>query len=217
MSGGVRHVFIAGATGYMGGRLAEELIRRGHSVSGLVRNRSEGKLPGACTAVPGNALDRAVLVRGLLAQLLSYSSWAWRIRVLPKPRQFREIDLRSCEESVAAAVTNRVEHFAYVSVAHPAPVMQAYIAVSGAVRRDDCAERVERDNFAAVVRPGAGTLLPLCTCAGILAGAAIPSTRESAERLGLVTWKQMVRARAASAKKPVEGVRIIEVPEIATN
>ena len=39
--GAARKVFIAGATGYMGSRLAAELVRRGHSVTGLVRSGAE--------------------------------------------------------------------------------------------------------------------------------------------------------------------------------
>ena len=45
----------------------------------------------------------------------------------------------------------------------------------------------------------------------------IPSTRESARRLGLVTLRQMVAALAAAVESPqagVSGVRIVEVPEI---
>src|SRR6266705_2314977 len=52
------NVFIAGVTGYLGSRLAEELIRGRHAVSGLVREGSENRLPQGCRPVPGNALDR---------------------------------------------------------------------------------------------------------------------------------------------------------------
>src|SRR5215475_6513834 len=65
MSGGARRVFIAGATGYMGTRLAEELKRRGLDVAGLVRPGSEQKLPAGCMAIPGNALDRATFIETL--------------------------------------------------------------------------------------------------------------------------------------------------------
>lgn len=39
------NVFIAGATGYIGSGLAEELLRRGHAVIGLVRLGLEKRLP----------------------------------------------------------------------------------------------------------------------------------------------------------------------------
>lgn len=40
----------------------------------------------------------------------------------------------------------------------------------------------------------------------------IPSTREGALRLGLVTTEQMLKARAAAS--PCTGVRVLGVPEI---
>ena len=46
-----------------------------------------------------------------------------------KAKQFREIDLVSVRESVAAATVARVKHFVYLSVAQPAPTMKEYIAV----------------------------------------------------------------------------------------
>jgi hypothetical protein len=42
----------------------------------------------------------------------------------------------------------------------------------------------------------------------------IPSTRESAQRLGLVTLQQMVGALVQSVENPANGVRILGVPEI---
>jgi len=125
MDGAMRRVFIAGAAGYVGGRLAGELARRGHSVSGLVRAGSERKLSANCAPVFGDALDASKFLEKIggadtFAQLVGVAH--------PSPtkaRQFREIDLRSCEQSVQAAVANAVQHFGYISVAHPAPVMRA--------------------------------------------------------------------------------------------
>lgn len=42
----------------------------------------------------------------------------------------------------------------------------------------------------------------------------IPSTRESAERLGLVTLQQMVAALVRSVENPAQGVRILGVADI---
>jgi hypothetical protein len=42
----------------------------------------------------------------------------------------------------------------------------------------------------------------------------VPAWRAGAERLGLVTHEQMIRALAAAVESPVQGVRIVEVPEI---
>jgi uncharacterized protein YbjT (DUF2867 family) len=66
-----------------------------------------------------------------------------------KARQFREIDLRSCEQSVQAAVANGVRHFVYSSVAHPAPVMRAYVEV-----RSQCEEMIRASGLnATILRP----------------------------------------------------------------
>jgi uncharacterized protein YbjT (DUF2867 family) len=215
MNGKMHRVFIAGATGYMGTRLAEELIRRGHSVSGLVRPGSERKLPARCAPVAGNALDRESFrdkIRGAetFVQLVGVAH--------PSPtkaKEFREIDLKSCEESVAVAVANRVEHFVYVSVAHPAPVMKAYIEA-----RTQCEEMIRRSGLnATILRPwyvlGPGHYWPYLLKPGYWVARRIPGMRENATRLGLVTWKQMVAALAASVEAPAGGVRVVEVPEIA--
>src|SRR5215471_6025395 len=118
-------VFITGAGGFMGSRLASELLRRGHTVRGLVRR---GPAPAGCEAVMGNALDSG--------------TWADRIQgcdtfvhlvgvAHPSPAkaaQFRSIDLAGARVAIAAARATGVAHFVYVSVAHPAPVMREYIA-----------------------------------------------------------------------------------------
>jgi hypothetical protein len=45
----------------------------------------------------------------------------------------------------------------------------------------------------------------------------IPATRESAQRLGLVTLEQMVGALVRSVESPAQGVRILGVREIREN
>jgi nucleoside-diphosphate-sugar epimerase len=42
----------------------------------------------------------------------------------------------------------------------------------------------------------------------------IPSTRESAQRLGLITLEQVVAALTYSIENPPEGMRTLSVPEI---
>jgi uncharacterized protein YbjT (DUF2867 family) len=217
MSGDVQRVFVAGATGYLGSRLAEELKRRGLEVSALVRPGSERKLPAGCMAVPGNALDRATFIDAMggahtFVQLVGVSH--------PSPakaKQFREIDLKSCAESVAAAVANGVEHFVYVSVAHPAPVMKAYIEV-----RTQCEELIRRSGMnATILRPwyvlGPGHYWPYLLKPGYWLARQIPGMREGATRLGLVTWRQMVAALAGAVEHPARGVRVVEVAEIAAS
>jgi uncharacterized protein YbjT (DUF2867 family) len=214
MSSAVRRVFIAGATGYLGTRLADQLVRRGHDVSGLVRAGSELKLPAKCMAVPGNALDAA----SFCDKLSGADTFVQLVGVAhPSPtkaKQFREIDLKSCEQSLAVAVANRVEHFVYVSVAHPAPAMRAYIEV-----RSACEEMIRASGLrATILRPwyvlGPGHYWPYLLKPGYWLARQIPSLRKGAIRLGLVTWKEMVAALTAAVEKPAQGIRVVEVPEI---
>jgi len=211
----VRQVFIAGATGYMGSRVAAELARRGHQVSGLTRAGSERKLPENCEVVVGDALNAATFGEKI-GDADTYVQLVGVAHPGPtKSRQFREIDLKSCKESLKAAVANRVQHFVYVSVAHPAPVMKAYIEV-----RMQCEELIGQSGLnTTILRPwyvlGPGHYWPYLLKPGYWLGRQIPSLRESATRLGLVTVKQMVAALVASVEAPAKGILIIEVPEIA--
>jgi uncharacterized protein YbjT (DUF2867 family) len=210
-----RQVFIAGATGYMGQRLASELARRGHVVSGLVRAGSEVKLPQSCTPVVGNALA-ATTFRDKIGDADTFVQLVGVAHPSPtKAKQFREIDLVSCEQSVAAAVANRAKHFVYVSVARPAPMMHAYIEV-----RSKCEDMIRAAGLnATILRPwyvlGPGHYWPYMLVPGYWLARQIPSMRESATRLGLVTLQQMLAAFVQAAETPATGIRIVEVPEIA--
>ena len=210
-----RQIFIAGATGYMGQRLAAELARRGHAVSGLVRSGSESKLPAGCAPVTGNALDAATF-RDKIGAADTFVQLVGVAHPSPaKAKQFREIDLVSCQQSVAAAVANNVKHFVYVGVAHPAPVMHAYIDV-----RSKCEDTIRAAGLnATILRPwyvlGPGHYWPYLLIPGYWLARQIPGMRESATRLGLVTLQQMLAALVQSVEKPANGIRIVEVPEIA--
>ena len=210
-----RRVFIAGATGYMGQRLAAELMSRGHIVSGLVRAGSERKLPAGCAPVIANALDAATF-RDKIGAADTFVQLIGVAHPSPaKAKQFREVDLVSCEQSVAAAVASKVKHFVYVSVAHPAPVMRAYIEV-----RSKCEDTIRASGLnATILRPwyvlGPGHYWPYMLKPGYWLARQIPSMRESATRLGLVTLAQMLAALVQSVETPATGIRIVEVPEIA--
>lgn len=208
------HVFIAGGTGYMGRRLIPALAERGHQVRALVREGSEGKLPPGCPLVMGNALDAAsyalrVPPADAFVQLVGYPK--------PNPRkaqQFRDVDLKSGLAGVAAARQAGVAHFVYVSVAHPAPIMQAYIQprleVEEAIRASGLNATILRPWY--VLGPDHRwpyLLLPAYWLMGL-----IPGKRETARRLGLVTLKQMINAIVWAVENPPAGVRIVEVPEI---
>src|SRR5437868_5698454 len=122
-----RQVFVTGGTGYVGRRLIQALLDRGHSVTALARAGSESKLPPGCTVVLGNALDggsygHRIANCDTFVQLVGVSH--------PSPakaRQFIDIDQKSAIEAIRVAKPAGVRHFIYVSVAHPAPMMHAYI------------------------------------------------------------------------------------------
>jgi uncharacterized protein YbjT (DUF2867 family) len=211
-----RNVFIAGATGYMGNRLAAELLRRGHMVSGLARRGSESRLPGACRPVIGDALDDSTF-GAAVGDVDCYVQLVGVAHPSPaKAQQFREIDEKSFDASLAASVANRVRHFVYVSVAHPAPAMHAYIEV-----RSRCEEKLRQSGLnATILRPwyvlGPGHYWPCVLKPLYWLARQIPSTREGAQRLGLVTLEQMIAALVSSIESPARGMRILGVPEIAT-
>src|SRR5687768_6498876 len=122
-------VFVTGATGYLGRALVPALLTRGHRVQALVRPGSESKLPAGTQCIAGDALD-AASYRDQIAPADTFVHLVGTPRPTPfKGRQFRAVDLKSIEAAVEAAVHARVQHFVYLSVAHPAPVMAAYIAV----------------------------------------------------------------------------------------
>lgn len=209
-----RPVFITGGTGYVGSRLIPLLLSRGHRVTALTRERSRHKLPVGCEGVIGNALDGASY-RHLLNGSDTFIQLAGVAHPSPaKAREFVEIDLRSGLEAVQAARAAAVSHFVYVSVAHPAPLMKAYIEA-----RSQC-ERALQDSGlnSTVLRPwyilGPGHRWPYLLLPFYKLAEAWPSTRASAMRLGLVTLPQMVKALAQSVDRPAQGMRILEVPEI---
>ncbi len=131
-----------------------------------------------------------------------------------KARQFREVDLVSIRESVAAAVEARVRHFVYVSVAHPAPIMRAYIEVRAE------GERLIREAglSATILRPwyilGPGHRWPLVLMPAYWLLERIESTRDSVQRLGLVTIDQMIGTLVAAVENPAEDVRVVGVADI---
>lgn len=210
----MRRVFVTGGTGYMGNALIPALMERGHEVRALVRQGSEGKLPPGCPLVMGNALDAAsyegrIPPADTLVQLVGQPK--------PNPRkaqQFRDVDLKSGLEAVAAARQAGIAHLVYISVAHPAPVMQVYIE-----------PRVEVENAirasglnATILRPwyvlGPGHRWPYLLLPAYAVMSLLPGKRDTARRLGLVTLKQMINALVAAVERPAEGVHVVEVPEI---
>jgi len=209
-----RCVFIAGGTGYMGQRLIARLIERGHEVRALVRAGSEKKLPSGCTAITGDALHEESYSNGI-APADTFVQLVGVAHPSPaKAAEFRRVDLPAGLGAIRAAKKAGIRHFVYVSVAHPAPMMHAYIAV-----RAECETALESAGLnATVLRPwyvlGPGHRWPYLLMPVYKIAEWVPATRDGARRLGLVTLEQMLNALTCAVENPVTGVRLVGVPEI---
>ena len=209
----VRHIFIAGGTGYIGSRLIPLLRQRGHIVRALARRGSESKVPAGCEVVLGDPFDRSTF-----AHAIAPADTFVQLVGVPHPspakaQQFLDIDLRSARQSIAAASSRSIRHFVYVSVAQPAPVMRAYQATRAEAERELVASGLAHT----IVRPwyvlGPGHRWPYALLPMYWLLERLPSTRESATRLGLVTIDQMLAALVCAVEQPAQ-CRIVTVPEI---
>jgi uncharacterized protein YbjT (DUF2867 family) len=210
----VTHVFITGGTGYVGRRLIPVLQAQGCTVRALVRAGSEKRLPPGCEIVVGNALDRTTFESSI-----ERDSTFVQLVGVPHPspakaRQFYEIDLVSARASIDAAKAREVDHFVYVSVAQPAPVMKAY-QMSRAIAEGHLSQA---ELTHTIVRPwyvlGPGHRWPIVLKPFYWVAERRASTRASALRLGLVTIDQMVATLALVVAAPPKSSRIVTAPEI---
>jgi uncharacterized protein YbjT (DUF2867 family) len=214
MDGQKHRVFITGGTGYVGRPLIIRLLERGHEVRVLVRPGSEAKLPLGCQAVPGDALDSG----SYAGQINPADTFVQLVGVAhPNPSkaaEFRSVDLASGRGAVEAARGAGVQHFIYVSVAQPAPVMKAYTQV-----RAECEAMIRQSGMnATILRPwyvlGPGHRWPYLLLPMYKLMEWLPATRPGAIRLGLVTLEQMCQALVHAVETPSQGVRIVEVSQI---
>jgi uncharacterized protein YbjT (DUF2867 family) len=209
-----RRVFVTGGTGYVGSSLIPVLLDRGHRVRGLVRPTSKSNLPGGCEVVSGDALD-ANTFRHLIRPSDTFIHLVGVSHPSPaKAAEFRAVDLVSAREAINAASQLSIPHFIYVSVAHPAPVMKAYTAV-----RAECEALIRESRLnATILRPwyvlGPGHNWPYALLPVYKVMECLPVVRHGARRLGLVTLEQMVTALVEAVESPVQGLRVVEVPEI---
>jgi uncharacterized protein YbjT (DUF2867 family) len=209
-----RRVFITGGTGYIGTTLIPVLLERGHRIRALVRPGSKAKLPAECEVVSGNALDA-----NTYRQLIRPADTFIHLVGVPHPSpakaaQFRSVDFVSAREAINAAAELSLRHFIYLSVAHPAPMMKEYIAV-----RSECERMIhDRRLNSTILRPwyvlGPGHRWPYLLLPFYKLCQLLPFTRASALRLGLVTLDQLILALVEAVESPVQGIRIVSVPEI---
>jgi uncharacterized protein YbjT (DUF2867 family) len=212
-----RDVVVTGGTGYIGGALVPALVERGHRVRVIARAASRDRVPRGAEAVVADVLDPDSVAPALHAGDTVVHLVGTPHPSPAKAAEFVRVDLGSIGAVATAASRAIIGHLVYLSVAHPAPVMRAYIEarVEG--------ERIirERGLTATIIRPwyvlGPGhrwpaALLPIYALARL-----VPSLRAGADRLGLVTLGQIVATLVDAIENPptVAGtVQIFDVGRI---
>lgn len=210
----VLEVFVTGGTGYIGRPLVHSLRGRGHAVSALAREASVRRVPKGVRCVVGNALDATSYLERVPRGATLVHPVGTPHPSPAKAKEFQSIDLASVRAALQAAQDADVAHFVYLSVAHPAPVMHAYVAA----RRE--AERKIRDSGipATFLRPwyvlGPGHRWPYLLLPAYWLAERVPASRETATRLGLVSRAQMVAALVEAVEMPPQGLRVVEVQQI---
>ena len=174
-------IFLSGGTGYLGLELIPDLLARAWR---------------AGDALIATTFSRSIAPADTFIHLTGTPKPApW------KERRFRAVDLVSLKASVdAAAQSGSIKHFIYVSVAQPAPVMGAYIAV-----RRECEDYLAQHSAAhTILRPwyvlGPGHWWPYALKPFYALAARSGKHRASAERLGLVTLAEMTAALVRALK-----------------
>jgi nucleoside-diphosphate-sugar epimerase len=209
-----RRIFVTGGTGYIGSRLIPALHAQGHEVLALYRPGSRSKLPGGSTPVEGNALD-GDSYRRFLQNVDTFIHLIGVSHPSPsKAREFVEIDQKSALQAIRIASASHIEHFIYISVAQPAPVMRAYINARAA-----CEQALSQNGLnSTILRPwyvlGPGHRWPYVLLPFYKLAEVIPKTRAGARRLGLVTVREMVNALVHAANNPIQGMHILEPTDI---
>jgi uncharacterized protein YbjT (DUF2867 family) len=209
-------VFVTGGTGYVGRRLVRALLELGHDVRVLTRPGSAARVPPGASAVVGDALDASSFQHQVRAGDTLVHLVGTPHPSPAKAAEFRKVDLPSILASVTAARHAGAAHVVYVSVAQPAPIMRAYIAV----RAEGEAALAASGLTATVLRPwyvlGPGHWWPLALVPLYAMARLIPATRTGAERLGLVRLDQMVSALVRAVEQPPApgSLALVDVPRI---
>ncbi len=179
-----RDIFITGATGFMGSRLAAELLQRGHRVRALARPGSESKVPKGCEMVHGDALRAETYS----ARVAGADTFVHLIGVAhPNPRkvaEFRSIDLRSCQEAVRAAAEANVRQ---LHISQRGPACAGDAGISGGARRGRTPH--PREGNGGDIRPSvvcawSRTQMAAASGSAVCAGAIRSSDARRRQRLG---------------------------------
>ena len=197
----------------MGSRLADRLLQRGHRVTALVRPAARN-VPQGCVVVRGDALNEsayAEAARGsdTLVHLVGVAH--------PSPSKaalFETVDLASALVAARAASTAGISHIVYVSVARPAPVMQAYTSARQRAEEALAASGIPCTFLQPWYVVGPGHYWPLLIVPAYKVLECLPSTRATALRLGLVSINTMLTCLVQAVEDPPAVVRSWDVPSM---
>lgn len=203
----VKKIFITGGTGYIGSRLILMLLDAGYEVHALARSDSLQKLPEKCHKIEGDALN----YKSYVNKIPDGCTFIHLIGVAhPSPAkkdEFYKIDLVSIQEAVKAAKEKNVQHFIYLSVAHPAPVMKDFINV----RMKGEQLLIESKIKSSFIRPwyviGPGHYWPYLIMPVFWIFKLLPFTKQTAQRLDFLKLPQMLKCILFSIKN---------IPQITT-
>jgi farnesol dehydrogenase len=109
--------FVTGATGFIGGKLVGELVRRGHAVRALVRPTSSREdLEGeGITTVEGDITDRGSLLRGMEGCPAVFHLAAYAKNWARDPTTFFELNVEGTRNVLAAVRAADVERVVLTS------------------------------------------------------------------------------------------------------
>lgn len=209
-------ILVTGGTGFIGQNLIPVLITRGHRVRVLTRAESVARVPTSAPAVIGDALSEESVAAALRPGDTLIHLVGTPHPSPSKAEQFEKVDLVSIRATVNAARRIKPSQLVYVSVAQPAPIMQAYLWVRA------LGESMIREAglTATIVRPwyvlGPGRRWPKLIVPLYRLAKLFPASRATAERLELVTIEQFINALVSAAENPPTAgqQRIVEVPGI---
>ena len=209
-----QRIFITGGTGYIGSALLPILVARGHHVRALARPGSEDRLPGNVEAVVADPLETGAYAHHVPPSDTFVHLIGVAHRSPAEATKFWDVDFVAAQVALKSAVDAGVRHFVYLSVAQPAPVRKAHLAV-----RAGCEAAIRESKMPATfLRPwkalGPGHRWPYALLPLYWILEHLPLTREGASRMGLVTLTQMLHALVWAVENPPAGVQILDVPGI---
>lgn len=130
-------VFLTGASGFIGGAIAERLVERGDEVVGLARSDAAAATVSARGAevARGHVLDEDALVAGMAGCEVAYHVAGINSHCPPDPDLLMRVNVQGAEAAVKAAARAGVERLVYTSSA--AAIGEA----AGTVGREDSPHR----------------------------------------------------------------------------